>query len=102
MSFLYLATLLSSIAGLTLLDFSHKLAVAKTKRNAFIILGAVVFFLVWDVVGISLGVFFRGDSPNLTGLLIYEELPVEEIFFLVVLSYTSLLLLKAFERLGKK
>lgn len=98
LSFIYLGALLFSIAGLALLDFRHKLAVAKTPRYLCLILISVVFFLIWDVAGIQSGIFFRGDAEHMTGLLLSNELPLEEVFFLIVLSYSSLLLLKAFGR----
>jgi lycopene cyclase domain-containing protein len=62
------------------------------------ILVPVTFFLIWDLAGISLGIFFRGNAPYLTGILLSEELPLEEVFFLILLSYSALLLLKAFGR----
>ena len=51
----------------------------------------VVFFLVWDLGGISLGVFFRGEGEWMTGVLLAPELPLEEVFFLVLLSYNTLI-----------
>jgi lycopene cyclase domain-containing protein len=62
----------------------------------------LIFFLIWDLAGIAAGIFFRGTTQHLTGILISEELPLEEIFFLILLSYSALLLLKAFNRLGTK
>jgi lycopene cyclase domain-containing protein len=101
-SFLYLAALLVSIAGLATLDFKFKLAIAKSRRYLCLILIPLVFFLIWDLAGIASGIFFRGTTQHLTGILISEELPLEEIFFLILLSYSALLLLKAFNRLGNK
>ena len=102
MSFLYLAALLFSIAGLATLDFRFKLAIAKSRSYLCLILIPLVFFLTWDLAGISAGIFFRGDASHLTGILLTTELPLEEIFFLILLSYSALLLLKAFGRLGNK
>lgn len=102
MSFLYLAALLVSIAGLATLDFKFKLAIAKSRRYLCLILIPLVFFLAWDLAGISAGIFFRGNASHLTGILLSTELPLEEIFFLILLSYSALLLLKAFTRLGNK
>ena len=102
MSFLYLLGLLIGIFGLALLDYRHKLAFAKNINHICLIFIAVAFFLVWDYAGISLGIFFRGETPLLSGLLISRELPLEEIFFLILLSYNALLLLKAFTRLDAK
>jgi lycopene cyclase domain-containing protein len=101
-SFLYLLGLICAIAGLALLDFRHNLAFAKNARYFCVILFAVAFFLTWDYAGISLGIFFRGETSLLSGFLISEELPLEEIFFLILLSYNALLLLKAFDRFDKK
>jgi lycopene cyclase domain-containing protein len=98
LSLVYLGLLLFSIGGLAALDFKYQLAIAKTKRYLCMILVPVAFFLIWDLAGISLGIFFRGDAPYLTGILLSEELPLEEVFFLVLLSYSALLLLKAFGR----
>ena len=101
-SFLYLAALLISISGLATLDYKFKLAIAKSKRYLCLILIPVVFFLTWDLAGISAGIFFRGNATHLTGILLSTELPLEEIFFLILLSYSALLLLKAFTRLEKR
>lgn len=93
MSFLYLVALVTSLVGIGLLDFRHKLAFfgGAAIRSAIIIAVAVAFFLVWDVVGIATGVFFRGSGPWMTGLLLGPELPLEELFFLMVLSYSTLI-----------
>ena len=98
MSFFYLLGLLAAIAGLALLDFRHKLAFAKNAKHFFLILTSVAFFLIWDYAGISLGIFFRGESNLLSGLLLSDELPLEELFFLTLLSYNALILLKIFTR----
>ena len=98
MSFLYLLGLLVAIGGLALLDFRHKLAFAKSAKYFCLILISVAFFLIWDFAGISLGIFFRGESQLLSGLLLSEELPLEELFFLILLSYNALLLLRFFTR----
>lgn len=101
-SFIYLGALLFSIAGLATIDFKFKLAVAKNKKYLCLILIPVVFFLTWDFAGISAGIFFRGNTSHLTGILLATELPLEELFFLILLSYSALLLLKAFTRLEKR
>jgi lycopene cyclase domain-containing protein len=98
-SFLYLGALLVSITGLATIDFKYKLAIAKSKKYLCLILIPVAFFLTWDLAGISSGIFFRGNAAHLTGILLSSELPLEEIFFLILLSYSALLLLKASTRL---
>ncbi|MCF8548348.1 MAG: lycopene cyclase domain-containing protein [Pontimonas sp.] len=92
MSFLYLVALLASVVGIGLLDFRHKLAFFGDAvfRSALIIAVSVAFFLVWDVAGIATGVFFRGSGSWMTGVLLGPELPLEELFFLMVLTYSTL------------
>lgn len=102
LSFLYLGALLVSIAGLATLDFKYKLALGKNKAYRCLLIISVAFFLIWDLAGIALGIFFRGNAQHLTGITLSNELPVEEIFFLILLSYSALLLLKAFGRLARK
>ncbi len=99
MTLWYLASLLISIAGLAALDFRSKLAFFSAPLRASITLGlGVVFFLLWDVAGIALGIFFRGASPFLSGWQLAPELPIEELFFLIVLCYTTLLVFIATQK----
>lgn len=93
MSAVYLASLVAAIIGTGLLDWRHKLAVfgSRAPRTLIIVGIAVAFFLVWDLVGIAEGVFFRGSGPWMTGVLLAPELPLEEVFFLILLSYSTLI-----------
>lgn len=88
----YLAVLVVSIAGLALIDFRLKLLLWRHPASAGITIAiGVVFFLAWDLVGIWLGVFFRGEATNLSGIMLAPELPLEEPFFLLLLCYFTLL-----------
>jgi lycopene cyclase domain-containing protein len=88
---LYLGALLVSIAGMIVLDLRFKLFFAAAPlRAAIVLVAGVAFFLAWDVAGITLGIFFRGNPGLLTGLLLAPELPLEELFFLVLLCYTTM------------
>jgi lycopene cyclase domain-containing protein len=88
---LYLGALLVSIAGMIVLDLRFRLFFAAAPVRATIVLVVgVAFFLAWDLAGITLGIFFRGNPDLLTGLLLAPELPVEELFFLVLLCYTTM------------
>ena len=99
MSFLYLAALLISITGMVVLDVRFRLFFAAAPLRAAIVLAVgVAFFLAWDVAGITQGVFFRGNPGLLTGVLIAPELPLEEVFFLVLLCYTTMNLYTATTR----
>jgi lycopene cyclase domain-containing protein len=101
-SFVYLAALLVSITGMVVLDRRFRLFFWADTRRAAVVLGAgVVLFLVWDLLGIGLGIFFRGQTPFMTGVLVAPEVPVEEIFFLVLLCYLSMNVFGAASRLGR-
>lgn len=92
MSFVYLLALIGAVLGTGALDWRHRVAVfgGAPWRTLIIVGTAVIFFLVWDVVGIAEGVFFRGSGPWMTGVLLGPELPLEELFFLILLSYSTL------------
>lgn len=82
-----------------LIDYKHKLALFIQPLRTIITLAvAVVVFLIWDLVGIALGIFFRGEGPYLTGITIAPELPIEEVFFLTLLSYTILIAYLGFKK----
>ena len=82
-----------------LIDYKQKLALFTQPLRTIITLAvAVVVFLIWDFVGIALGIFFRGEGPYLTGITIAPELPIEEVFFLTLLSYTILIAYLGFKK----
>jgi lycopene cyclase domain-containing protein len=90
-TFAYLAALLIALAGMVLLDRRFRLFFWQDARRAAIVLAVgVVFFLLWDLAGVGLGVFFRGQTPFMTGLLVAPELPIEEVLFLALLGYLSM------------
>lgn len=91
MEVLYLTALLVSITGMVVIDARWRLFLFRAPLRAVVVLVVgVAFFLAWDLTGIGLGVFFRGSGPFLSGLLLGPELPVEEIFFLVLLCYLTM------------
>ena len=97
MPLLYLAALLVSLTGMVVLDRRFGLFFWRDARRAAIVLVAgVLFLLAWDVAGVSLGVFFRGETEFMTGLQIAPEIPVEEVFFLTLLCYLTMNLFGAF------
>jgi lycopene cyclase domain-containing protein len=88
---LYLAALVASLLGMVLLDYRFKLVFFRDWfAGAVALIAGVAFFLVWDLFGIANGIFFRGETPGLTGLMVAPELPIEEVFFLTLLCYTTL------------
>ena len=97
--FAYLTALLLSIGAMALIDARWRLAFWRAPGASALAVGAgTVLLLIWDVAGIALGVFFRGDSPWATGLLLAPELPVEEPVFLAFLCYLSLIAVLGVER----
>ena len=102
MSLLYGAALLVSISGMAVLDQRFRLVMfagrAQARRGAAVVAIGVGFFVLWDLVGIGLGVFFRGTTRYLSGVLVAPEFPVEELGFLTLLSYLTLLVYLAAAR----
>lgn len=88
----YLFVLLIGTGGLLLADaklklvfFYHPRAAAKT------ILCLMAILLLADIAGIKLGIFFT-NQHYVTGLhIISPNLPIEELVFLFLLSYVTLL-----------
>ena len=88
---LYLVALLISLTGMVVLDRRFGLFFWRDARRARIVLPVgVLFFLVWDLFGVGLGIFFRGETEFMTGLLVAPEVPLEEVFFLTLLCYLTM------------
>ena len=100
--FAYLGAFAFSLGGLALLDRRFRLAFWSDWRRAAGCVGiGVVGFLAWDLAGLGLGIFARGDSPHMTGLLLAPELPIEEVFFLTLLCYVALLAWRWFDETAR-
>jgi lycopene cyclase domain-containing protein len=91
MGLLYLLALAIALFGMVMLDRRFRLFfwVAPRRATAVLVVG-LVFFVVWDLAGIGLGIFFRGETAFMTGLQVAPELPVEELFFLTLLVYVTM------------
>lgn len=91
MAVLYLLGLLVALTGMVVLDRRFGLFFWRDARRAAVVLVVgVAFFLAWDLAGIHLGIFFRGETSFMTGLQLAPELPVEELFFLTLLCYLTM------------
>ncbi|MEO6828016.1 MAG: lycopene cyclase domain-containing protein [Microbacteriaceae bacterium] len=100
MRVIYLLILLTSIGCMMLLDHRYRLFFWKDAiRAALVLTLGVVFFLSWDLLGIGLGIFSRGETPYMVGLLLGPELPVEEPIFLGFLCYLIMVLLAGTDRI---
>lgn len=103
MGFLYLAALLVSLTGMVMLDRRFRLFFWQDARRATVVLTTgIVFFLIWDLAGINLGVFFRGTGQWMTGILLAPELPLEEVFFLTLLCYMTMNVFAALRKVVAK
>ncbi len=99
MGILYLFALVIALTGMIVLDRRFRLFFWRSARRATVVLiVGVLFFLVWDLAGIGLGIFFRGETAFMTGIVVAPELPVEEIFFLALLCYLAMNLFGFFTR----
>ena len=102
MSLLYLAALLIALTGMVLLDRRFRLFLwAAPRRAALVLLVGVAFFVAWDLAGIHLGIFSRGETAFMTGLQVAPELPVEELVFLALLCYLTMNLYGALSRAAR-
>ncbi len=93
MSASYLLLLLVSIAGLTWLDYHFKLLLWRRRRATLVtLLIGLAVLLIWDLAGIALAIFFPGSSNYTLGVLVAPGLPIEELFFLTLFCYLTLLI----------
>ncbi|RFA10670.1 C50 carotenoid epsilon cyclase [Subtercola boreus] len=100
MGILYLLALLVALTGMVMLDRRFRLFFWQDARRAAIVLVVgVLFFLAWDLSGITAGIFFRGETSFMTGVLVGPELPLEEVFFLTMLCYLTMNLFEAVSRM---
>ena len=91
MTLLYLAALLVALTGMVMLDRRFRLFFwADARRASIVLVIGLVFFLAWDLVGVGLGIFFRGETVFMTGLQVAPEVPLEEVFFLTLLVYVTM------------
>ncbi|HJM04014.1 MAG TPA: lycopene cyclase domain-containing protein [Candidatus Saccharimonadaceae bacterium] len=99
MEWLYLAGLVFSISCLTLVDWRYSLAwFYDAKRTAVTLFSIIGMFIVWDILGIRLGIFFHGGSEFALPYRIAPEFPIEELFFLYLLCYVALLVYRFLQK----
>lgn len=97
---LYLAGLLVSITGMALIDRRFALAFWHDRRRTIItVLIGMAVFAFWDLMAIKQGIFLHGDSDFTLPFTLLPEFPLEELFFLLLLCYCTLVVYRAGERL---
>lgn len=95
----YLLVLLVVIGCMVLLDARWKLFVfARPVAAVAVLLAGTAFFLIWDVAAIAAGIFLHRDSPLMTGIMVGDQLPLEEAFFLFFLCYQTMILFTGAQR----
>jgi len=100
MGALYLVSLLLGITCMLLLDHRFRLFFWRDAKAAAIVTAVgLLFLLAWDLAGIGLGIFLRGEGTIATGLLLAPELPIEEPVFLVFLVLCTMVLYTGARRL---
>ncbi|HWS49987.1 MAG TPA: lycopene cyclase domain-containing protein [Microbacterium sp.] len=93
MGLIYLALLLGASGCMLLLDWRYRLFFWRDPLAAAIVMATgFAFFLTWDVAGIALGIFLRGNGPAATGILLAPHLPIEEPVFLLFLVLCTMVL----------
>ena len=103
MAVLYLASLAVALTGMVMLDRRFRLFFWRDARRAAIVLVAGLgFFVAWDLSGIGLGIFFRGETSFMTGLVLSPEFPLEELFFLTLLCSLTMNLFGFLSRLSTR
>ena len=91
MAVLYLVSLAVALTGMVMLDRRFRLFFwCDARRAAIVLLAGLTFFVAWDLSGIGLGIFFRGETSFMTGLVLAPEFPLEELFFLTLLCYLTM------------
>ena len=92
MQWAYLTGLVIAIGCLVLIDRRKKLALFYDAKRSLIVIGiAMAIFIIWDLFGIDLGIFFSGGSTYASNIMLLPEFPIEELFFLFLFCYLSLL-----------
>lgn len=98
--FVYLLGLVIGICGMAVIDWRYKLAFWHDRRRTILtILIGVAVFVVWDLLGIGLGIFFHGGSQFSLPIRLLPEFPIEELFFLVLLCYCTLVIYRGTAKL---
>lgn len=101
LGWLYLAILVFSLTGMTLIDYRYKICLfADWRRWSKALAAAISVFLLFDYIAIALGIFIAGSSDFASGIFLPGQMPLEEPLFLLLLTYVGCQLLVLFNRVG--
>jgi len=89
---IYLAILLGLLGCMALVDAKWKLLVFRYPlRGLMVLVLGTGFFVLWDVLAIGQGIFLHKPSQLMTGVMVGDQFPLEELFFLVFLCYCAMI-----------
>ncbi|XNY99851.1 lycopene cyclase domain-containing protein [Micrococcus luteus] len=98
----YLLVLIALICCMLLVDHRWRLFLFHRPVRALLVLAAGVgYFLWWDVWAIAEGIFLHRESDLMTGVMLADQLPLEEAFFLLFLSLNTMVLFTAAVRVAE-
>lgn len=99
----YLLGLLGAITGMALLDRRFQLAYWYDRRRTVLtVLIGLAVFLIWDLLGIQLGIFAHGGGDYMLPFTLLPEFPFEEIVFLLLLCYCTLVVYRGGVKLWQR
>lgn len=97
---IYLFILVLSLICLLVVDRRWRLAVFfDSKASLIAIVGVATLLLGFDIIGINWEIFSTNQAYVSGAYILSKNLPIEELFLLVLISYTTLLIYQAFKRL---
>ncbi len=87
--FFYLVLLLVSVGGLTLADYRFRLVFFdKPKAALKTVLGLVTILIIGDIIGVTWLVHYT--NPLYVSGIFLADIPIEEVLFLIMVSYFTL------------
>lgn len=93
MRYLYLLSILFLFGGLVFLDWRYRLAFFWRWRTTLkLVLAGLCFFLIWDITLVTSGLYWTKPQYVSGWYVATPDLPVEELGFLLFLSYLTFLL----------
>lgn len=93
----YLSLLLISLIGLFYFDYKKKFVIfAKNGSSLRDIVFASSLFLIIDIIGVVNNIFYS-NPKYIIGVHVFPGVPIEEIFFLFLFSYFSLIVWRFFK-----
>ncbi|WP_206680369.1 lycopene cyclase domain-containing protein [Flaviflexus huanghaiensis] len=92
MSLVYGAILVLLIGCMAMLDVRFSLVLRRAPRHIIALILGIGFFVLWDLVAIAMGFYYRGESDGMSGILLTPEFPIEELLFITFLCYMTLVL----------